>query len=115
MFDRGNRFGVHGDAVARQALAQPALDGDAVGADDDVRAPRFQTEREPGHSSPAAVRREAAIAPLPPVTVRAMKDRAPVAFIESRDRWKIVDDAGREEEIAGALVRAVRKGHAIQL
>src|SRR2546425_2410217 len=105
--DPRNRLGTNADAVLREPLAQPPAHPAAVRADDDVGAPGFQTERQSGGVGAQTHRREAPIAPFPAVAIRTMKDRAAVAVVEARDGRQIVDDAGRDEEIARLFFRAV--------
>ena len=81
----------------------------AVRADHDVGAPRLQPEREAGDGRAAAERRERPVAPFPAVAVRAVKDRSAVAVVEAGDRRQVVDDAGGDQQVARALLGAVRR------
>ena len=105
--------GADADAVAIETFAQPALEPCAVRADDDVGAPGLQAEREAGDVRAAAERGERPVAPLPAVAVGAMKNRSAVALVEARDRRQVVDDAGRDQQVARVLLAAVAERDAV--
>src|SRR5262249_46821309 len=88
---------------------------DAIGAQHDVVAPRAQRQRQARRRAAAAVGGEPAIAALPAVAVRAMKDRPAVALLEADDARQIVDDARRDQQKSRLLLAAVRHRYAVMI
>src|SRR5262245_47454122 len=101
------------DAVAAEALERAALDRLAVGEHDDVGAPRPEPEREAHDILAGAKRCEAAVPPFPPVAVRTMKHGPSVARVEAGHARQIVDDAGRNQDVARVFLAAARERDAI--
>src|SRR4029077_16572985 len=107
-----DRLAADEHAVAREATALRRVEARAVRADEDVLAPRPQSQREADDVLAAAECGEPAIAALPPVAVRAVEDRSAVALFESVDRRQVVDHAGGDEQIAPGLLDAVAQADA---
>src|SRR2546426_3124360 len=115
MLEACDRFSADGDAVARETFTSATRERRAVRTEHHVSAPRSQRQRQSGRLAPATERGEAAVAALPPVAVRTMKDRAAVAFLETADAWQIVDDAGGDQEKPRLLLAAVRERDAVMI
>ncbi len=100
-FEAGHAVFADRNAVARQTCAPVVVDlAGPVGAQDEIPAPAGQLERETEAAFPVAVDGNRPIADLPAVAIRAVKHAAPVEIEKALDRGQVVDDAGRQEELA---------------
>src|SRR5689334_7655115 len=100
MVDARDSLAVNDDAVAREPLAMSCADARAVRAQHNVGTPPAQGERQLGGVGTVADGGETPIPPLPSVAVRAMKDRASIAFVEAGNRRQVVDHTGCEQQEA---------------
>src|SRR4051812_34745318 len=109
MFEPGDLRDPQLDAVARQTPPPRGDDPCAVAAEDDRSAPGLQRQRQLHAAETFAEHDEPLVATLPPVAVRAVEERAPVALARPRQVRQVVDDAGGNQQKAGPLGSAVRE------
>ena len=95
------------DPVRGKPLARLPIGLASVRAENDVRAPGLQRQRERGRL--AAEHRQTFVTPLPAVAVRAMEDRTAVAFANARHLGQVVFHAGGEQQVARSLPPPVRE------
>src|SRR5262249_34986279 len=101
---------IFADADAVAAYPRDTLGVDlrrTIGAQHEIAAPPRQLERKSKAAGAAAVDRERLVAHFPAVAVRAVEDTEPVELPEAGKVGDVVDDAGRDQELARLVLRSV--------
>jgi hypothetical protein len=87
------------------------VSGSAVGAQHDVACPRRHRARHLEAALPASIDRDPATAHFPPVAVGTLEHAAAEQVVDARDARHDVEQAGGDEQLAGAHATAGSHRH----